>query len=497
MGEEIKLRVSQIEKSFPGVKALDKIDFSVRKGTVHALCGENGAGKSTLMKIINGLYKPDAGQIYLDEKPVKVKDPIDALRMGIAMIAQELNYVPEMSVEENLFLGRLPKGKFGNVNWKEVRKKTEELLKEEHLPYKPDQKLKTLTVSDIQMLEILKAISNDADVIVMDEPTSAITQKEVELLFKKIEMLKEKGVSIIYISHKLDEVFQIADDVTVLRDGTVVKSMRAEDTDIEEVISLMVGRKMENVYPKEELEIGEKLLEVKHLCSKNVYDDVCFHLNRGEIIGFAGLVGAGRTEVMRSLFGLDPYTSGEIYISDKKVEIKNVASSIRNGMVMLSEDRRRYGIIPVRSVMENASLASLDKFFYGGRAHNSEERETVAEYFKKMNVKTPTLDTTIQSLSGGNQQKVLLAKWMLRNPDIMILDEPTRGIDVGAKYEIYKLMTEIAREGKGVIMVSSELPELIGMCDRIYVMNQGKISGELERSEFSQEAIMRYATGTR
>lgn len=497
MGEEIKLRVSQIEKSFPGVKALDKIDFSVRKGTVHALCGENGAGKSTLMKIINGLYKPDAGQIFLDEKPVKVKDPIDALRMGIAMIAQELNYVPEMSVEENLFLGRLPKGRFGKVDWKEVRRRTEQLLKEEHLPYKADQKLKTLTVSDIQMLEILKAISNDADVIVMDEPTSAITQKEVELLFKKIEMLKAKGVSIVYISHKLDEVFRIADDVTVLRDGTVVKSMRAEDTNIEEVISLMVGRKMENVYPKETLEIGEKLLDVRNLCSKNVYDDVCFHLNKGEIIGFAGLVGAGRTEVMRSLFGLDPYTSGEIYISGNKTEIKNVSSSIKNGMVMLSEDRRRYGIIPIRSVMENASLASLDKFFYGGHAHNKEERETVAEYFKKMNVKTPTLDTAIQSLSGGNQQKVLLAKWMLRNPDVMILDEPTRGIDVGAKYEIYKLMTEIAREGKGVIMVSSELPELIGMCDRIYVMNQGRISGELSRDEFSQEAIMRYATGTR
>lgn len=497
MGEEIKLRVSQIEKSFPGVKALDKIDFSVRKGTVHALCGENGAGKSTLMKIINGLYKPDAGQIFLDEKPVKVKDPIDALGMGIAMIAQELNYVPEMSVEENLFLGRLPKGKFGNVNWKEVRRRTEELLKEENLPYKADQKLKSLTVSDIQMLEILKAISNDADVIVMDEPTSAITQKEVELLFKKIEMLKAKGVSIIYISHKLDEVFRIADDVTVLRDGTVVKSMRAEDTNIEEVISLMVGRKMENVYPKEELEIGEKLLDVKNLCSKNVFDDVCFNLKKGEIIGFAGLVGAGRTEVMRSLFGLDPYTSGEIYISGNKVDIKNVSSSIKNGMVMLSEDRRRYGIIPIRSVMENASLASLDKFFYGGHAHNKEEREIVSEYFKKMNVKTPTLDTAIQSLSGGNQQKVLLAKWMLRNPDIMILDEPTRGIDVGAKYEIYKLMTEIAREGKGVIMVSSELPELIGMCDRIYVMSQGRISGELSRNEFSQEAIMRYATGTR
>lgn len=496
MGENIKLRVSQIEKSFPGVKALDKIDFSVRKGTVHALCGENGAGKSTLMKIINGIYKPDAGQIFIDEKPVQVKDPIQAQSLGIAMIAQELNYVPEMSVEENLFLGRLPVNKFGKVQWKEVRQRTLKFLHDEGLNYKPDQKLKTLTVSDIQMLEIIKAISNDAQVIVMDEPTSAITQKEVELLFKKIEILKEKGVSIIYISHKLDEVFQIADDITVFRDGTVVKSMSAGETDINEVIALMVGRKMDNVYPKEQLSIGETLLQVKDLCSNNLYENVSFHLDRGEIIGFAGLVGAGRTEVMRSLFGLDSITSGEICISGKKVSIKNVSNSIKHGMIMLSEDRRRYGIVPVRSVMENASLSSLEQFVYGGYTHRKKEKKTVGDYFHKMNVKTPTLDTTIQSLSGGNQQKVLLAKWMLRNPDILILDEPTRGIDVGAKFEIYKLMTEMAKTGKGVIMVSSELPELIGMCDRIYVMCQGRVEGELKKEQFSQEAIMKFATGT-
>ncbi|MFV0517211.1 MAG: sugar ABC transporter ATP-binding protein [Aminipila sp.] len=496
MAEEIKLRASQIEKSFPGVKALDKIDFSVRKGTVHALCGENGAGKSTLMKIINGIYKPDGGQLYIDGKPVQVKDPIQAQSLGIAMIAQELNYVPEMSVEENLFLGRLPVNKFGNIKWKEVRQRTVEFLEREGLNYTPDQKLKTLTVSDIQMLEIIKAISNDAQIIVMDEPTSAITQKEVELLFDKIALLKEKGVSIIYISHKLDEVFKIADDITVFRDGTVVKSMKAEESNIEEVIALMVGRKMDNIYPKEDIEIGDNLLEVKDLCCEHLYENVSFHLERGEIIGFAGLVGAGRTEVMRSLFGLDPISSGQVLISGKTVTIKNVESSIKNGMIMLSEDRRRYGIIPVRSVLENASLSSLEQFIYKGYSHKKQEREVVGEYFNKMNVKTPTMETTIQSLSGGNQQKVLLAKWMLRNPDILILDEPTRGIDVGAKFEIYKLMSEMAKEGKGVIMVSSELPELIGMCDRIYVMNQGRIEGELNKEEFSQEAIMKFATGT-
>lgn len=496
MKHHIKLRVSKIEKSFPGVKALDKIDFEVRHGTVHALCGENGAGKSTLMKIINGIYKPDGGQIFIDEEPVKIQNPIHARQHGIAMIAQELNYVPEMSIEENLFLGRLPVTKTGKVDWKLLRKKTIEFLEAEKLPYKPTQKLKTLTVSDIQMLEIIKAVSNNAQIIVMDEPTSSITQREVEILFKKIEELKKKGVSIVYISHKLDEVFQIADDITVFRDGTVVESHLASEMTMDQVISLMVGRKMENVYPKEEVKIGEKLLEVKDLYSDGIFKDIDFYVRKGEIVGFAGLVGAGRTEVMRAVFGLDSITSGEILINKEKVTIKNVADSIKQKMVMLSEDRRRYGIIPIRSVMENASISSLEKVIYGGYAHEKEERKIVGEYFKKMNVKTPTLDTPIQSLSGGNQQKVLLAKWMLRDPRVLILDEPTRGIDVGAKFEIYKLMVEMAKQDRAVIMVSSELPELIGMCDRIYVMNQGRITGELNRSEFSQETIMKYATST-
>ena len=496
MSQEIKLRVSGIEKSFPGVKALDKIEFQVRKGTVHALCGENGAGKSTLMKIINGIYKPDAGQIYIDEKPVKIHNPIEARSLGIAMIAQELNFVPEMSIEENLFLGRLPVKRGGSVDWKTLRKKTLEFLEQENLPYKPDQKLKTLTVSDIQMLEIIKAISNNAQIIVMDEPTSAITQREVEMLFQKIEILKEKGVSIIYISHKLDEVFQIADDITVLRDGTVVESHPASEMNMDQVISLMVGRKMDNVYPKEEVSIGDKLLEVRKLYQPNIFKDISFEVHKGEIVGFAGLVGAGRTEVMRALFGLDPYQSGDIVIDGENVRINKVDDSIHHSMVMLSEDRRRYGIIPVRSVMENASVSCLEKFIYKGYAHEKEEKEVVSEYFQKMNVKTPSLETPIQSLSGGNQQKVLLAKWMLREPKVLILDEPTRGIDVGAKFEIYKLMTELAKQQKAVIMVSSELPELIGMCDRIYVMNQGKITGELNRTDFSQEAIMKLATTT-
>lgn len=491
--ENIKMRVSGIDKSFPGVKALDNIEFAVRKGTVHALCGENGAGKSTLMKIINGLYKPDKGEIYIDGKQVEIKNPIQAQAMGIAMIAQEQNYVPEMSVEESLFLGRLPVNKLGKIDWKKVRKETLKFLEQENLPYNPEQKLKTLTVSDIQMLEIIKAVSINADIVIMDEPTSSITNREVEVLFGKIAELKERGVSIIYISHKMEEVFKIADDITVLRDGAVVETRRAEDIDLDTVIALMVGRKMDNVYPKESVEIGEPYLEVKGLGSKGVFKDVNFVAKKGEIIGFAGLIGAGRTETMRAIFGLDPYDEGSIKVRGKEIKVKSVQDCIKHNVVMLSEDRRRYGIVPIRSVMENASLSNLSRFIYKGRSHPKEEREIVSHYFQKMSVKTPTLETAIQALSGGNQQKVLLAKWMLTDPDVLILDEPTRGIDVGAKFEIYKLMTDLVKEGKTVIMVSSELPELIGMCDRIYVMNQGRVTGCLDKEEFSQESIMKYA----
>ena len=493
MSEEIKLRVSGIEKSFPGVKALDQVDFAVRKGTVHALCGENGAGKSTLMKIINGQYKPDAGQIYIDEEPITIKDPIQAAEYGIAMIPQELNYVPELTVEENLFLGRLPVNKFGKVDWKKVHKDAVEFIEREGLSYGPKQKLNTLTVSDIQMLEIIKAVSNNASIIIMDEPTSSITEKEVASLFEKIENLKAQGVSIVYISHKMDEVFQIADDITVFRDGVVVSSDRAEDVDLDTVITRMVGRKMTNAYPKEEVEIGDTMFEVKDFNLKNIFADINFNAKKGEIIGFAGLVGAGRTETMRSIFGLDPHDTGEVFIDGEKVSIKSPEDSINNGLVMLAENRREDGIIPVRSVKENASLANLARFIYGGIFHKAQEIKEVSSLFGKMAVKTPTLNTAIGSLSGGNQQKVLLSRWLLCEPKVMILDEPTRGIDVGAKFEIYKLMTDIVKEGRTIIMVSSEMPELIGMCDRIYVMSQGRITGCLERSEFSQETIMKYA----
>lgn len=497
MNLDIKLRVSNIEKFFPGVKALDNINFAVKKGTVHVICGENGAGKSTLMKVINGIYKPDAGQILIDEKVVEIKNPIQARSLGISMIFQELNYMPEMTIEESLFVGNWPRDRYGKVDWKEIRKRTLELLEKENLSYAPLTKLKDLTVSDIQMLEILKAISYNSDIIIMDEPTSAITQKEVEVLFKKINELKERGKSIIYISHKMDEIFRIADEITVFRDGSVVDSRPRADYDMETVITQMVGRKLESVFQKENIELGEKVLQVKGLSNAGKFENVSFDVREGEIVGFAGLMGAGRTEVMRALFGLDDYQSGDIIIKNKKTNIKNVKSSIDKKMVMLSEDRRRYGIIPVRSVRENVSISSLKKFIYGGRLHVEEENKIVEDYCKSMNVKTPDYETSIEALSGGNQQKVLLAKWMVTDPDILILDEPTRGIDVGAKHEIYKLMTMLAKKRKALIMVSSELPELVMMCDRIYVMSKGRITGMLKREEFTQEKIMAYATATK
>lgn len=491
---DVVLKIQNITKSFPGVKALSDVSFEVKKASVHVLCGENGAGKSTLMKIINGVYQPDSGTICIGGQAVRINSPIYARRLGISMIFQELNYIPEMSVEESLVVGNWPRGFLHKIDWKAIREKTLQLFAKEHLSYKPTAKLKDLSVSDIQMLEILKAISYDARVIIMDEPTSALSEREVAKLFLKISELKKRGIAIIYISHRMDEIFKIADEITVLRDGKVIETQNANCFTVDSLIASMVGRKIENNFPKLTVERGNRLLQVSSFTQTGVFNDISFDLYQGEIIGFAGLMGAGRTEVMRSLFGLDRYTSGSIRIKNKDVSIKRVKDSIQNKMVMLSEDRRRYGIIPVRSVLENASLAHLKSFFYNGFCHKSKEINTVKKIFQQLNVRTPSYTTSVESLSGGNQQKVVFAKWMLCDPEILILDEPTRGIDVGAKYEIYKLMNTLAASQKGLIMVSSELPELIGLCDRIYVMAEGRITAVIERKDFSQERIMKYAT---
>jgi inositol transport system ATP-binding protein len=492
-GNDVKMEMRHISKWFPGVKALNDISFKVKKASTTVLCGENGAGKSTLMKIIDGIYQPSAGEIYVDGKKVVISNPIQARKLGISMIFQELSYVADLTVAENIFLGNWPMTNKVKINWAAIKIKTQELLEKENLPYSYNTKLRSLSVSDIQMIEILKAISQNSDLIIMDEPTSALTDREVERLFQKITQLKDRGVSIIYISHKMDEVFQIAEEITVLRDGNVIDTKKVNEIDINGVIELMVGRKIENQFPKVNVEIGKVLLEVEHFCRAGLFEDINFNVKAGEIVGFAGLMGAGRTEIMRALFGLDPYDSGIIKIKGEKVKIRNTKDSISHAMVMVSEDRKRFGIIPVRSVMENVSLASLKKFFYKGRLHKKEELSAVTDICKNMRVKAPSIRTKIVNLSGGNQQKVILAKWMLCNPEILILDEPTRGIDIGAKSEIFQLMSSFVKQGKGIVIVSSELPELIGVCDRIYVINQGRITGMIRRNDFTQMAIMKLA----
>jgi inositol transport system ATP-binding protein len=503
MIENTFLELKNITKTFPGVIALENVSFSARRGEVHALCGENGAGKSTLMKIINGLYKADSGDIHIEGKPVRIQNPVDARNYGIAMIYQECTYVPEMTVAESLFLGNLPVNKFAKINWKYIYQQTGELLKAEGLIDNPrmidglQTKLKNLSIADIQMLEIVKAIHKDSSILIMDEPTSSIAAKEVDELLNKILDLRKRGKSIIYISHKMDEIFRIADRITVFRDGKVVGSDEAKNLTIDNVIALMVGRELSDDYPKIEVAAGEELLKVEKLNRIGVFHNISFTLRAGEIIGFAGLVGAGRTEVARAVGGLDPIDSGTVKVKKRKIAIKKVTDSVNNGIAMCSEDRRRYGLVLMRSVRENMGLPNLARYIYGGRLHKNKELAEIQEQCAQLMIKTPSVETPAANLSGGNQQKVVVAKWLIKDPAVLILDEPTRGIDVGAKYEIYKLMSDIVKNGnKGIIMISSELPELLGMCDRIYVMTKGKITAELRRSEFSQELIMQYATGS-
>ena len=489
------LELRSINKSFPGVRALRDMSISFRRGAVHVICGENGAGKSTLVKIINGLYQPDSGEIWLAGQRVHVHNPIEARALGISMISQELNYIPEITVEEALFLGIEPVNRMGRIDWPQIRTRTRELLSREGLGYNPTTKLKDLSVSDVQMLEIMKAVSQQANIIIMDEPTSAIAAKEVEILFAKIAELKARGAAIIYISHRLDELFRIADDLTVIRDGTHVETRKAKDFTVDGVIQLMVGRSIENVFPpRPEGKFGATALEVKGLSDGEKFWDIDFNIRSGEIVGFAGLMGAGRTEVSRTVFGLDPAAAGTIRIKGKPAHIRTAYDSMRLGMAMLSEDRKRYGLVPVRDIKENVGLSSLRKFIHGGFLHRRMERDLVSSICSRMNVKTPTLETKVEALSGGNQQKVVFAKWMLRDPEILILDEPTRGIDVGTKYEIYKIVFELAAEGKAILLVTSELPELLALCDRLYVMAKGRIACELQGPRFDQERIMKFAT---
>ncbi len=499
MNTEYVLEFRHVTKVFPGVVALKDVTFGIRPGTVHVIMGENGAGKSTLMKIISGDHEMSGGQMLLNGEPVAFKCPDDAKKHNIVMIYQELQYVPMFTVEQFLMMGREPEGRIrGFLDWKKLKETARTILEDEGLSYDPVTKLSDLSVSDIQLLEITRAISSEARIIIMDEPTSALTQAETDRLFENIRKLKSRGITIIYISHKMDEIFRIGDYISVLRDGTHIETRAAGEYTIASLIRQMVGREVSDIYPKEEFPLGEKIFEVKNICTRyTAVKDVSFYVKQREIVGIAGLMGAGRTELVSALFGLDAIDSGEIWIDGRKVKIRTVADALRYGLMMVSEDRRKLGIVGKRSVRENMALANLNAYTRLGMLNQKKEQEDVAGMVKKLNVKTPDLTMAVGNLSGGNQQKVVLGKWLLSKPKILILDDPTRGIDVGSKHEIYKLMVEMARSGISIIMTSSELPELMGMCDRIYTMYGGHFNGELMRKEFSQEHIMTFISGGR
>lgn len=495
-----RLEMRGVSKSFPGVKALDHIDLNVRPGTVHALMGENGAGKSTLMKCLFGIYKMDEGELFLDGEKITVANPNDALLKGLAMVHQELQPIPERTIAENMYLGRYPLMGVGPVkiiNHKKMNEDARTWLDNVKMPYDPKAKLGTLSIAQMQSVEIAKAVSMNAKVVILDEPTSSLTDNEVEALFRNVRDLKNRGVSLIYISHKMAEIREIADDITIMRDGTYVGTWEVKDISDDEIVRQMVGRELTNVYPPKEATVtDEVVLEVFKLSSihDRSFQNISFTLKRGEILGFGGLVGAQRTELMEAIFGMRRVKSGEIKVNGKAVQTARPRDAIREGIGMITEDRRGNGILGCLSIADNVSISSLNNYLKMGLVLDLKEIEgLVQENVAKLSIKTPNSSTLIQSLSGGNQQKVIIARWLANNPDVLIMDEPTRGIDVGAKYEIYQIMQGLARQGKSIIMISSEMPELIGMSHRILVMCDGKLTGEVTGDQATQENIMSLA----
>ncbi len=498
---EYRLEMRGICKSFPGVKALDHAQLRLRPGTVHALMGENGAGKSTLMKCMFGIYKMDEGEIYFEGEKVDIADPMDALKKGIAMVHQELQPIPARTVGENIFLGRYPMKKFLGfipvVDHKKMYEDTQVLLDKVRMNFDPKQMLGELSVSQMQSVEIAKAVSANCKVLILDEPTSSLTHNEVEALFRIVEDLKKEGVSIVYISHKMDEILRISDEVTIMRDGQYIGTWESEGLTTDFIITKMVGRELTNLYPKRENVPGEVVFEVEDFTSINPrsFRHAGFQLRKGEILGVGGLVGAQRTEFMEGLFGIRSHTTGKITYNGKEIKIKRPKDAIDQGIAMLTEDRRATGILGVLSVADNISVASLKKYLdLGFCLNNKKVEKLVQDNVEKMNIKTPSSKTLIQSLSGGNQQKVLIGRWLANNPDVLILDEPTRGIDVGAKYEIYCIIADLAKQGKSIIMISSEMAELIGMSDRVMVMCDGRVTGFIDGKDATQENIMELAT---
>lgn len=485
------LTIEGIGKEFRGVVALDNVQLRVRPGTVHALMGENGAGKSTLMKIVAGIYQPDAGEIRLRGQPVTLKTPLDALEQGIAMIHQELQLMNWMTVAENIWIRREPKNRFGLINHGKMAEMTNELFSRLNIVLDPKSQVSELTVAQKQMVEIARAVSYNSSILIMDEPTSALTDREVSHLFAIIRDLRSRGIGIVYITHKMNELFEIADEFTVFRDGKYIATHASKDVTRGEIIRMMVGREINDMFPKVNCPIGEVLLEVKNLTIPGLFHDISFDIRRGEILGLAGLVGSKRSNVAEAIFGVHPATSGEIIIDSTPVKINSPAQAMAHGLAFLTEDRKETGCFLMLDCLENIASALITRSYVkAGFINRAEVNRLAADMAAKLRVKTPNLHEVVENLSGGNQQKLLIARWLLTKPRILILDEPTRGIDVGAKAEIHRLITGLAAEGVAVLMISSELPEVLGMADRIMVMHEGHVSGFLDRAEATQVKIM-------
>ena len=491
---ETLLEISGVRKEFPGVIALDDVSFRLKAGSVHALMGENGAGKSTLMKIIAGIYQPDSGTLRVRGEEVHLHSPLDALESGIAMIHQELNLMPFMTVAENIWIRREPKTALGFVDHGALRRKTAELFKKLNIKIDPEVEVRDLSVANRQMVEIAKAVSYESDVLIMDEPTSALTEREVAHLFEIIRDLQAQGKGIVYITHKMNELFEIADEVSVFRDGRYIGTRAAADVTRDEIIRMMVGREITQMFPKETVPIGDVVLSVRNLSLNGVFHDVSFDLRKGEILGVAGLVGSGRSNVAETIFGVTPASSGEIHINGRKIAVTSPRDAMKHGMAFLTEDRKETGCFLILDVQENMQMALLTHgYVKGGFVAEAEVARNCDRMREALRVKTPDMQERVENLSGGNQQKVLIGRWLLTNPKILILDEPTRGIDVGAKAEIHRLITRLAGDGVAVLMISSEMPEILGMSDRIMVMHEGRVTGFLDRSEADQVKIMELA----
>jgi rhamnose transport system ATP-binding protein len=484
-----------ISKRFGAVQALRDVSLALYPGEVHALLGENGAGKSTVVKILGGIHSPDSGVIKIGGEEVELHSPAHAQHLGIAVIHQEPTLFPDLNVAENVFMGRHPRDRFGRVDWKRMYQEVEQLLAELDVPLSVYTPVQGLSVADQQLVEIAKALSLHARVLVMDEPTAALSAHEVEKLFAITRQLREHGVAILFVSHRLEEIFELADRITVLRDGAHVITAPASQFTSEDLIRYMVGRELTALFPKSEAEIGDVLLDVRHLTRNGVFQDVSFQLRRGEILGFAGLVGAGRTEVARVIFGIDRADAGEIRIGNELVQISSPKDAMRHGLAYVPEDRRQQGLIMDFSIAANMTLPILQQVSRLGVVNRQRERQIATDYSQQLHVRSAGIDQLVKALSGGNQQKVVLAKWLITNPSILILDEPTRGIDVGAKSEVHRIISDLAAKGLGIILISSELPEVLAMSDRVLVMHEGHLTGMFDRAEANQEKVMFAATG--